>query len=47
MEMQVRLSLYESREADGLRSDGKHDRFTEAERKVNLNSKVSAEMECR
>lgn len=32
---------------DGFRSDGKHDGFTEVESKVNLNSKVSAEMECR
>lgn len=31
---------------DGFRSDGKHDGFTEVENKVNLNNKVSAEMEC-
>lgn len=28
-------------------SDGKHDRFTEVENKVDLNSKVLAKMECR
>lgn len=31
---------------DGFRSDGKHEGFTEVENKVNLNNKVSAEMEC-
>lgn len=47
MEMQVRLSIYKSREADGARFDGKHGKFTEVERKVSFNSKVSTEMECR
>lgn len=49
MEMRERLSVSESwgRLCDGFRSDGKHDGFTEVESKVNLNSKVSAKMECR
>lgn len=49
MEMRERLSISESwgRLCDGFRSDGKHDGFTEVESKVNLNSKVSAKMECR
>lgn len=46
MEMQGRLSVSE-RPYDGFRSDGKHERFTEVERKVNLNSKASTGMECR
>lgn len=46
MEMQRRLSVSE-RPYDAFRSDGKHDGFTGVESKVNLNSEVSNEMECR
>lgn len=41
-----KLSVSE-RPYDGFRSDGKHDGFTEVESKVNLNSEVPTEMECR
>lgn len=45
--MKLGLSVYDSWDAHGFRSVGKHDEFTEVEVKVNFNSMVSSEIECR